>query len=159
MAEGNLTITCRQCGAGLAFEPGAQSLSCDHCGALNEIPLRDEAIAELDFERFLMEQADKEVRLEVATVKCGGCGAASTLAPNVVSGSCPFCGTNLVVKAGSTSTLLRPKALLPFAIDQKAAQEHLRRWLHGLWFTPFGFQKAHKERRPLRRRLHSLLDL
>ncbi len=144
MASGNLSITCKQCGGRIAYEPGVQSLKCSHCGAVNPIEVRDEAIEELDFDRFLAEQANQEAKLEVVTVKCSGCGASSTLPPNVVSGACPFCGTNLVVKSGTTSTLLKPKSLLPFAIDQKAALQRLQDWLSGLWFAPFGFKKAQK---------------
>lgn len=144
MSEANLTITCRQCGAGLAFEPGLQSLKCGHCGALNEVAVRAEAIEELDFQRFLAEQAGKEETVELATLTCDGCGASSTLDPHVTSGTCPFCGTNLVIKTGSTSTQLKPKSILPFAIDRKAALERLQGWLSGLWFAPFGFQQAYK---------------
>ena len=145
MSELNLTITCRQCGAGLAFEPGVQALKCVHCGTLNEIAARPEVIEEIDFQRFLTEQAGKEETVEVATVTCAGCGASSTLDPHVASGSCPFCGTNLVVKTGSTSTQLKPKAVLPFAVDKKVALDHLQAWLSGLWFAPFGFKKAQKD--------------
>lgn len=144
MTDGNLSITCKQCGGRIAYEPGVQSLKCVHCGAENTIEVRDEAIEELDFEHFLAEAAGREEKLEVVMVKCSGCGASSTLPPNVVSGACPFCGTNLVVKSGTTSTLLKPKSLLPFTIDQKAALERLQTWLSGLWFAPFGFKKAQK---------------
>jgi len=143
MGEGNLTLTCSQCGAGLAFAPGVQSLQCSHCGTLNAIEVRDEAIEELDLERFLAEQAGKEATLEVVTVRCGGCGASSTLEPHGVSGTCPFCGNPLVVASGTPRTLLKPRSLLPFAIDRKAALERLHHWLKGLWFAPFGFRKAH----------------
>src|SRR3989339_661466 len=70
------------------------------------------------------------------SLKCEYCGA-----ENVVSDMCPFCGNPLVVKEGSTRSLLKPKSLLPFNIDPKKAQGLFQKWIGGLWFAPSGLKK------------------
>lgn len=134
-------LKCRDCGAVLKYAPGTAKLKCEYCGAANEIAAADvavqtEAVREIEFERFLSERFDKEEKQTVVTVKCGGCGANVSLKPNVTSDACPFCATNLVVTNGSTSSILKPKSLLPFKIEQKAAFQKFRDWLGGLWFAP-----------------------
>ncbi|HWQ08435.1 MAG TPA: hypothetical protein VN436_04985, partial [Holophaga sp.] len=122
-----------------------EALTCGNCGATTPIPAREEPVEELDYASHLAGLADQEERFDVVSVACGSCGAISTLPPNAVSGACPFCGSPLVVKEGSTRSLLKPRSLLPFSIDGKAARQALDRWLGSLWFAPFGFKKAHKE--------------
>ena len=138
-------FACRQCGASLAFEPGTEALTCGNCGATTPIATPAGQVEELDYASHLSDQAAREERLDVVSVACGSCGAVATLPPNSVSGACPFCGSPLVVKTGSSRSLLKPRSLLPFAIDGKAARQALDRWLGSLWFAPFGFKKAHKE--------------
>jgi hypothetical protein len=54
---------------------------------------------------------------------------------------CPFCGTSLVITNGSTSSILKPKSLLPFALNQKQGFEAFRVWLKKLWFAPGALKK------------------
>jgi hypothetical protein len=138
-AEVSGSTKCKDCGAVLKFAPGTNSLKCEYCGAQNEISSTTEAttVVEIDFEKFLNENniaaSDKQ---ELVTVKCGGCGASSTLKPNVTSDNCPFCDTPLVVKNGSTCSIIKPKYLLPFAFDRKKGMAEFTKWVSGLWFAP-----------------------
>jgi len=139
-AEVSSQLDCKDCGAVLKFAPGTLHLKCEYCGAANEIaPAGDTAtvVEEIDFEKFLNENnlspADKQ---EVTTVKCNGCGAATTLKPNVTSDSCPFCDTPLVIKGGTSCSIIKPKYLLPFKIDQKKAMLDFTAWVKSLWFAP-----------------------
>lgn len=138
----NNQLSCKECGAVLKFAPGTRAIKCDYCGTENEIEqvsVKEEraAVEEIPFEEFLrrgVESSDKQV---VATVKCGGCGATTSLKPNVVSDECAFCGTSLVISGGgSESTLIRPKSLLPFNVSQKDGMEMFKKWIDDLWFAP-----------------------
>lgn len=135
-------LKCRDCGAVLKYAPGTVHLKCEYCGAANEIAGTGNAEAdaaatrEIDFEKFLSESFSKEEKQDVVTVKCGGCGANVSLKPNVTADACPFCATNLVVTNGSTSSILKPKSLLPFKIEKGDALQRFRKWLSGLWFAP-----------------------
>ena len=135
-------IKCRDCAAVLKFNPGTKELKCEYCGAANEI--KTEAVTQVvenDYLSFLNEQFKSEDLNEIATVKCQGCGASTTLKPNVTSSDCPFCGLALVVTAVSSTKQIKPKYLLPFKIDQKTSFQKFKSWLSSLWFAPSDLKK------------------
>lgn len=138
----NQQLKCKECGAFMKFLPGSTSLTCEYCGALNEIGRSTEKIEEVDFNSFIANKFDSEEKQSVVTVKCTSCGASTTLRPNVTSDLCPFCGTSLVVSSGSTSSILKPKSLLPFVINQKQGFELFLKWLKKLWFAPNALKKS-----------------
>ncbi len=136
-------LKCNGCGAILEFKPGTKNLTCTYCGAENAIEQSEEKIEEIDYRAFMRDQYAKEEKIEVVAVKCNACGASITLEPNVTSDECPYCASNIVVKGGSTSSILKPKSLLPFAIDSKKAGQAFRDWIKGLWFAPSDLKKSH----------------
>jgi len=129
-------LKCTGCGAILEFKPGTKNLTCTYCGAQNIIEESGEVIEEIDYEEFISTQYAKEEKIEIVSVKCSACGASITLDPNVTSDHCPYCASNIVVESGSTSTVLKPKSLLPFAVDRNTAAESFRNWINKLWFAP-----------------------
>ena len=126
---------CKQCGANLQFAPGTDSLKCPYCGATNEIPKSPEVIQRLDYLTYVHQLPATDAVEEKITVKCTCCAAETTLAPNVTSGICPFCGTGIVA-TGSSKRAIRPGALLPFKVKQNEAAEAFRNWVNQLWFAP-----------------------
>ena len=136
------TFGCVECGADLKFKPGTTSLSCEYCGAKNEIPLIDEAIEELDFHEYFEKGSSEEEQLEISIVKCVDCGAESSLEPNVTSSSCPYCATPLVVSSAHSESILQPKSLLPFKLDKEEAIAAFKAWINKLWFAPNILKKA-----------------
>lgn len=131
-------LDCRECGALLKYAPGTTHLKCEYCGCENEIKDAKEPtkVEEIDFEKFLNENGIGVEKQEIVTVKCGNCGAASTLKPNITSDSCPFCASPLVVTGGTANSIIKPKYLLPFKVDQKTAFADFKDWIKGLWFAP-----------------------
>lgn len=139
----NNELGCRECGALLKYAPGTSHLKCEYCNATNEIADSTEptVIDEIDFEKFLNENSDSIENLEVIIVKCGNCGASSTLKPNISSDSCPFCASPVVIAGGTASSIIKPSYLLPFKIELKQAVEHFKKWIDGLWFAPGDLKK------------------
>ncbi|GAB4135279.1 MAG: hypothetical protein Fur0041_09240 [Bacteroidia bacterium] len=131
-------VNCKDCGALLEYNPGTMNLTCQYCGAQNEIQedIKPVATVENDFHAFLAGAESKADTMDVATVKCDNCGASTTLRPNVTADTCPFCSTALIIKGGTTSHIVKPKYLLPFSIDKKKGVEEFKKWLKGLWFAP-----------------------
>src|ERR1700741_2547629 len=129
-------IKCKGCAAFLTFEPGTSHLKCQYCGDTNEIKAERAQVEEIDFESFIAQKIGTADMQEVSTVKCDGCGASTTLKPNVTSDACPFCATPLVIKNGTTNSIIRPKYTLPFKIQRKKAEELFVGWVGGLWFAP-----------------------
>jgi LSD1 subclass zinc finger protein len=127
---------CRECGAFLVFAPGSTHLKCPYCGTENEIETSVEEIEEIDYKTFIATNVAEADKQQIAVVKCTSCGAESSLKPNITSDECPFCGTALVVSSGSLCTVIKPKSVLPFKIDQKNGFNLYKSWLHDLWFAP-----------------------
>lgn len=130
------SVKCTNCGANLKFAPGAQSLNCGYCNTHNEIAVEQTVIIENDFNSFLEETANKAEQQSISTVKCGSCGASTTLAPNVTSSNCPYCDTPQVIKDASTCSIIKPKYLLPFKVERNSAKNEFVKWVGGLWFAP-----------------------
>jgi LSD1 subclass zinc finger protein len=129
-------IICKGCGSKLKFAPGTNALKCEHCGTDNEITVSNEFIEELDFEKFIHDYNDVAEKLDVVTVKCDACSAQTSFEANVVSGSCPFCGSPIVVSTGTIHRGIQPKSLLPFLIDKHKSMEMYTKWLKNLWWAP-----------------------
>lgn len=129
------TFPCGQCGAKLVFAPGTSALTCQYCGHVNPIPQSEAEIREIDFHATVNALVDEADFATTRVAKCQTCAAEYTLGANVEAESCPFCGSPQVVDGGS-SRQLKPKSLLPFAIDAKQSRELFQKWLKGLWFAP-----------------------
>lgn len=136
------TFGCTDCGAELTYQPGSQFLNCQYCGAKNEIPQIEGEVEEFDFHSFLDKKLSKEEVKVESFVKCGTCGAQSTLEPNITSASCPYCATPLVIEDAQSEEIIQPKSLLPFKLDKDAAIKEFKKWVSKLWFAPGELKKA-----------------
>lgn len=134
----NEELACNGCGAILKFKPGTRHLSCEYCGAANEItaPEVSGSIEEISLGDFLSTNFEKEEKFTATMVKCESCGATSTMDPSISSDKCPFCSAIFVVKSGSVATLHKPQCVLPFGIDHTQAKKNFAQWLKALWFAP-----------------------
>ena len=138
------TFPCSQCGAEVEFDPAAAAPRCRWCGAVLAPPVAAAPPEELELAAWLARAAAEAATVERLAVRCGRCGAESSSEPNVTATRCPFCGS-AVVAAAASRRLIRPAALLPFAVDAGRAQETFRRWLAGLWFAPSALKRmAHR---------------
>lgn len=139
----NQEMACTNCGAVLRFAPGTNHLKCEYCGHENEIAVKENAepVEEQDFETFAREGEASAEKISVSTVKCTGCGAETTLKPNITSDLCPFCSTSLVIENGTTHEVIKPKSVLPFKVTIKEAFGHFEGWIKGLWFAPNDLKK------------------
>lgn len=141
---------CTACGSDLRFEPGAQLLVCDHCG--NEDPIEgtrraNGGIRELDFRAAVNNQLSHEEIEETRVSECPNCGAQTEFDADTHSAECPFCATPVVTDTG-LHRHIKPRGLLPFHLDERAARAALTGWLGSLWFAPGGVQDyARKGRR------------
>ena len=142
-AIGSSMFPCSGCGGQLEFSPGTDSLKCPFCGVLNTIDDGEGLVDEQDLLAAFAElegRADAEAA-DTLTIKCTNCGGEAALGENITSGTCPFCGTPQVATRGSRR-LIRPQALLPFAVEAGKARELFRTWLAGLWMAPSDLKKV-----------------
>ena len=134
------TFPCTGCGAKLSFAPGTRNLKCEFCGKQNEIAENDARIEELDFDTYLKALEGKQETFEEEHVKCDKCGAEQNLPANVFASVCTFCGASIVSKSYANRRI-KPKAMVPFAIDRRHAQDAFRNWVKGLWLAPGELKK------------------
>lgn len=140
---------CDRCGADLRFAPEEGVLKCDHCG--NVVPLEGEyrkgAIREQDFKAALDRQLPEAEIEEIRVLNCANCGAQIEFDADVHSRECPFCASPIVTDTG-LQRHIKPRGLLPFALDERAARKAMTDWLGRLWFAPGGLREyARKGRR------------
>ncbi len=140
---------CDQCGADMRFSPAEGRLKCDHCGNEAELAARytGPAIRELDFRAALDAKLPEAEIEETRVLNCTNCGARVEFDARTHAAECPFCATPVVTDTG-THRHIKPRGLLPFALDERAAREAMTAWLGRLWFAPGGLQDyARKGRR------------
>ncbi len=140
---------CDRCGADMRFAPEGGKLICDHCGneRLLEHGYGAGAIRELDFRAALDKRLPEAEIEETRVLNCANCGAQVEFDGAVHSRECPFCATPIVTDTG-THRHIKPRGLLPFALDERSARGAMTDWLGRLWFAPNGLRDyARKGRR------------
>ncbi len=142
---------CDQCGADYRFDPGNGTLTCDHCG--NSEPIGDQtrdhvALKELDFDAATAEKLpDSEIE-ETRVSSCPNCAAQIEFDPNSHATECPFCATPIVTDTGAHRQI-KPRGVLPFAMDERTARKAMTDWLGKLWFAPNGLQEYARKGRKM----------
>ena len=142
---------CEQCGADLRFSPTEALLQCDHCGHTQHLEgtgFVTQPIKELDFKAGLdaaLPLADME---ETRVMSCTSCGAQVEFDAATHAKECPFCATPVVTDTG-THRHIKPRGLLPFALEERAAHKAMNDWLGRLWFAPNGLQEYARKGRKM----------
>lgn len=134
---------CSRCGADLRFAPSEGQLVCDHCGAVSRIEDAgpwNEPLVELDFRAALDAALPGAEMEEVRQFKCTSCGAEFEMDGATHAAECPFCATPVVIDTGAQRRI-KPKGVLPFALEERVAHQAMNDWLGGLWFAPGGLQR------------------
>lgn len=74
----------------------------------------------------------------IQTYSCSNCGATTSFDPSKRTLRCPFCGTEMAVRASGAAipTITAPQYVLPFKIDKDASATTIREWLGDSFFAP-----------------------
>lgn len=149
------SFPCPSCGARLRFDASEGALSCQYCGHSEEVAdkagpwAQQHAIRELDFQAAVAEALDTAEMETTRVHRCQGCGASVEVDPDVRADSCPFCATPFV-GAPDEDRHIKPRALIPFFVDDEAARAAMKTWLKSLWFAPSGLAEFARKGRKLR---------
>ncbi len=132
------SFRCRHCGGTISYSAAERQLTCPYCGGAQKIEAQEvgRQAAEFEFTLETMERAQYGWGEERRELVCESCGAAVTVAPNVLTSTCVFCGSNRVHAHDVTGEMLRPTALVPFKVDQKRLQGLVSAWLGQGWMHP-----------------------
>ncbi len=130
-------IKCERCGANMIFDPGTQTLYCEHCGNHREIE-HDKDVREIDINK-AFEEGELWNR-EAVVFRCDNCGAKVVLESGVVAKKCPFCGASHIMQADEMPGI-KPNAVVPFAFTVQQAVERCVNWAKKKFFAPSKFKK------------------
>ncbi len=137
VATATVDYRCNQCGAPVTAEPGADSLTCGHCGHRQPIEQREGRVIEYDFEsarRSAPRGSAADLTKGGREVGCKGCGARTVLTGQ--SAACPFCGSPLVADLPTSEAAILPESLLPHRVTREEARTGFQAWLKSRWFAP-----------------------
>ncbi|WP_375692018.1 TFIIB-type zinc finger domain-containing protein [Pseudooceanicola sp. LIPI14-2-Ac024] len=141
---------CPNCGADYRYDPASGQLICDFCGNTETVETpapQVQTIQELDFRAALEAKLPAMEVEETRTSKCPNCGAEVEFDPDIHATECPFCATPVVTDTG-VNRHIKPRGVLPFALDEATARRAMSDWLGALWFAPNGLKDyARKGRR------------
>jgi predicted RNA-binding Zn-ribbon protein involved in translation (DUF1610 family) len=136
--EETRSFKCPACGGVIAYSAAQRQLTCPYCGDTQAIETEEvgQQAAESEFTLESLQQARYgwgETRRELV---CESCGAAVAIAPDALTSTCAFCGSNRVHARDVTGEMLRPTALVPFGVDKERCQAQVREWLGQGWMHP-----------------------
>ena len=134
-----LQYPCSSCGARVEYAPGTTALKCPYCGFEQQIAATDAVITEHDYSAWAALPDKPRARLGTYVLQCSQCGAQTQ--SDDLSTACSFCGAPVVVEV-SADDQISPEGLVPFAIDQRGAQEAVRGWIKSRWFAPNRLKKV-----------------
>ena len=129
--SGLLEYKCPSCGGLMEFDSQTQKMKCPSCGTLLEVD---------NFEEITDEQPEASVWKEgeqegMRIYGCNACGGEIIADQNTAATTCPYCGSNVVMK-GQFKDKLKPDYVIPFQLDKQEAQKAYRNHLKGKKFVP-----------------------
>ena len=142
---------CQQCGADYRYDPAKGQLVCDHCGDVQEIAEHgpwSNSIRELDFRAAIDDLLPLQEMEDLRVTQCPNCGAEVEFDPDTHATECPFCATPVVTDTG-THRQIKPRGVLPFILDERAAHDAMTGWLGRLWFAPNGLKEYARKGRKM----------
>ncbi|MTI00735.1 TFIIB-type zinc finger domain-containing protein [Roseibium sp. RKSG952] len=151
MSENEHRFPCDQCGADYRFNPGDGTLTCDHCGHSEPIssgPWGGASLRELDFDTAIADRLPETEIEETRVMSCPNCAAQVEFDPNTHAAECPFCATPVVTDTG-VNRHIKPRGVLPFALDERSAHKAMGDWLGRLWFAPNGLKEYARKGRKM----------
>jgi len=136
--EETRTFKCRYCGGTIEYSASQQRLTCPYCGQTQDIAAEEvgQAAAEFEFTLETMERARYGWGEERRELVCESCGAAVAIAPDALTSTCAFCGSNRVLARDIVGDVLRPTSLIPFVVDRHRCQAQVAEWLGRGWMHP-----------------------
>lgn len=150
-SERSRTYPCTACGGELHFDIASQKLKCPHCGNTQDLAEGGEPVVENDLRAAL--RMVREGRVEHATntiadeheIVCQNCGGHTTFTGSLTANNCPYCATPIQRDdVQDAPDRLPVDAVLPFAVDDKAAAKLIEDWINGRWFAPSEFKRYNR---------------
>lgn len=131
-------FNCPQCHAATAYSATDGGLTCTHCGYY-EPPQKavvGKGAEEFEFTVETMQRAAHGWGMARKELQCQNCGVYTSVPPDSLTHTCPFCDSNNVIQREAPQDVLRPRFLIPFKIEADACHDVAREWMGSSWMTP-----------------------
>lgn len=146
---------CPACGAAMVFDAELQKMKCPYCDTIVDMSQFQEQVAELEQEPPTeaehtdadgdgwidsggSEWTDEE-KEGLRVYSCKSCGGEIIADAQTGATTCPYCGSNVVMK-GQFEGRIKPDKILPFKITKKQAIEEYNKLVRGRWLLPPAFR-------------------
>lgn len=123
MINDTLQVKCKNCGSPAGFDIINQTYRCVHCGETSGV---SEATQAAQWKRLDIRNNSQRV-LQGKVLVCPGCGNRCYVSQGEATGTCEFCGNNLVKKDLVEGADV-PELILPFVITENEAKDLLMKW-------------------------------
>ena len=126
------SLACPACGKPGTWDPARQALACPSCGtAIDAGQASTGPVPAFAFLPLLRDRPDsgRDWRPGATRVRCGTCGATMEYPAYLAGRNCEACGSPALVPCDATGAPVHPSAVVPFAITEADAREHLDAWL------------------------------
>lgn len=150
---GIIEYKCPCCGGAIQFNTARQNMKCPYCDTefdIDTLKKFDEEYIEADkdpsWNADRVEQSWEHMdgtEGNLVSYTCEACGGEIIADASMAASSCPYCG-NPVIVMKQFSGMLRPDVVIPFKLDQKAAQENLKKHLKGKILLPSLFKSENR---------------
>lgn len=150
VTESSRTYPCEACGGELHFDIETQLLKCQHCGNTHELREVEGVVGERDLStaiafvrsgRFAAAQQSSGEK----EIVCQNCGGHTTFTGTLTANRCPYCATPIQRDdVHAAPERLPVDGVLPFQVDEREAEELIRKWIHSRWFAPSEFKRYHR---------------
>lgn len=133
---------CPHCDGATAYSTDDGGLTCSFCGyhEAPQVEVVGKGAQEFEFTVETVERAVNGWGTERKELVCSNCAAHTTLSVEMLSHTCPFCGSNAVVQARAAQDVLRPRFLVPFVTTSEDCRQITAEWLQNSWMLPQDLQ-------------------
>ena len=133
---------CPHCDGATAYSTDDGGLTCSFCGYHEAPQVEVVGKGAQDFE-FTVETVERSTNgwgQERKELVCNSCASHITLSTEMLSHTCPFCGSNAVVQTRAPQDVLRPRFLVPFVTTTENCRQITAVWLQNSWMLPKDLQ-------------------
>lgn len=133
-----VAFKCPNCGADQAYSAADQSLICAACGH-REVPQQviiGKQAEEFEFKVETLQKSAQGWGVERREMQCQNCGAVTSIPPEMLTHTCPFCTSTRVIQSKALQDVLRPRYLIAPKITPQACHDLTKTWLGSSWMTP-----------------------
>jgi predicted RNA-binding Zn-ribbon protein involved in translation (DUF1610 family) len=118
---------CPNCGSRMIYSPDGRGLFCESCESQSQKNQANQ-LKEQEFVVGISTAKGHQHARTTQSFECGTCGAVFLLAPEVLSLTCPHCGSIYSIIQSEERQLISPEGIIPFQVSDHAVEQAVLDW-------------------------------